>query len=374
VKILFYTPVNIRSGGGCERWHCDITNSLRKLGVDVEIVSGNLDEGTLKWSKDELVKELNRILYTCLYYINLFGVLIPTPRTISILYKNFSNVDYVHFIYGFMGQDILVLLLKIITGKKVIVGHHAPTLHSGKIHNFYMKYVSRYLMNLFDAHITLNKRDKQFFEQNWHIKNVHFIPSGVNVEKFLNKEKMKHEGLHFITVGRLEKQKGIDLMLLAIELFNKKFPNSNAVFHIVGNGFYKDMVEKFTSTHSNIIYHGYVNNDELVDLYAQCDVYLLPSREEPFGLVLIEAWSSGLPILATRTEGPSDMLVEGLNGWFIDAIDSVEEIFKGIESIYETYHNNVESLILMEKNCRSTGTKYSIDNMAKKIVEVFTYV
>ena len=67
-------------------------------------------------------------------------------------------------------------------------------------------------MNHFDSHIVLNKKDKDFFEKVWRIKNVHFIPSGVNVEKFLNKAKNRQQGLHFITVGRLEKQKGIDYL------------------------------------------------------------------------------------------------------------------------------------------------------------------
>lgn len=366
--MLFYSPVSLYSGGGAERWHCDITNALVGQGVDVSIVTGNLSEG--RWNKKSLQDNLGTIPFLELPYKKFFGILVPTPSVFYLLYKQFRQVDVIHFIYGFMGQDIIVALLKFVTGKKVIVGHHAPTFHKTRIHNLYMKYISRYLMHYFDYHMTLNKRDKFFFEKEWGIKNVYFIASGVWVEKYLKLKKQTNKGLQFFMVGRLSDQKGTDLLLPAIEQFNNKNPSNEFRFIFVGAGIYDEMAKNYTKRNKNIEFKGFVDDSVLMKLYQTSQIFLLPSREEPFGLVLIEAWSSGLPILATKTEGPLDMLKPNINGWFIKDI-SIKGIVQSLEEIKEKYKKDKHFFLKLETNCRQSGREYSIENTAKKMIEFF---
>ncbi len=369
MKILFYTPVKLLSGGGCERWHCDVTNSLKKqFGFDIEIISGNL--GDNKWSKTYLQQQLKATSYTQLDYITFMGILIPTPSTFFFLLKKIKEADAVHFIYGFFGQDILMAILGLLTGKKIIVGHHAPIFHSHKFHNLYMKFVSRHIMKFFDAHQTLNTSDKEFFEKNWGIKDVYFIPGGVRVEKFFKTKKQKHNELVFISVGRYEIQKGYDLLLEAIEKFNQRFTNNNARFLFIGGGNLKSLIVKYAKKYQNIIDLGYVPYEKMPNIYSKTDIYLLPSREEPFGLVLVEAWSSGLPVLATRTEGPRDMLKPDLNGWFIKEI-TADSIYESIVKLYQKYLKNKNYFLQFKNACQSTGKLYSIDTTAKRMKETF---
>ena len=92
----------------------------------------------------------------------------------------------------------------------------------------------------------------------------------------------------------------------------------------------------------------FVKYEEMPKMYKLSDVFLLSSREEPFGLILIEAWSSGMPVLATKTEGPLDMLKPNENGWFT-LETSVQGIFNGIEKIYlsnEIFYNISKPLCL----------------------------
>lgn len=369
MKILFYSPVQLLSGGGCERWHCDITSSLKKIfGYDIEIVTGNL--GQTRWSEEYLKVQLQGIKYTRLQFPLMAGVILPSLSKTIFLYKKFKEADAIHFIYGFMGQDILVALLKFLTGKKVIVGHHAPIYHSSRVHNLYMKYISKFVLRYFDYNQTLNKSDKDYFEKEWDIKNVHFIPSGVKVEKFLKLKKIKHKGLRFISVGRYALQKGIDLQLAAIELFNQKYKSNNTEFHFAGSGELENIIEDYRARNSNIINHGFLKYEDLPKLYASNDIYLLCSREEPFGLVLIEAWASGLPILATKVEGPKDMLKQGINGWFIEAVTE-KGIFEGIEKIYLKHFKKEINYAKLSKSCKKTGEIFNIDNTAKTMKEIF---
>jgi len=134
MRILFYSPVDLLHGGGCERWHCDITNSLvKQYGHEVEIVTGNL--GEKRWNENYLHTQLGGIPHIRIRYPILFNSILPTFSAFFLLLKKFRDADVVHFICGFIGQDLLVAGLKLITQKKVVVGHHAPIFHSSRLHN-----------------------------------------------------------------------------------------------------------------------------------------------------------------------------------------------------------------------------------------------
>lgn len=365
MKILFYSPVSLLQGGGCERWHCDITNSLKsQFNYEVEIITGNL--GKAEWSKEYLEEQLKGVPYIQLKFFIILGSLIPTPSAIFHLWRKIKDADCIHFIHGFAGQDLMFALFKLLLKRKVIVGHHPPIFHSSRVHNFYTRYISRYLLNFFDYHMTLNDSDKVFFEKKWGIKNVFFIPSGVRVEKFLEVKRKPRNGLVFVSVGRYALQKGYDLALQAMERFNQNFPNNKASFLFVGGGLMKPLIQKYAAKHKNIHDLGYVAYENMPQVYAKSDLFFLPSREEPFGLVLIEAWSAGLPVLATKVEGPLDMLKPGINGWFVDEI-SVDSLYNGLSKIYKQYQLNPGFLKKYGPDCRSTGKLYSIDVTAKRM-------
>lgn len=218
--------------------------------------------------------------------------------------------------------------------------------------------------------MTLNRNDKVILES-WGVSNVHFIPSGIRVEKFLRLPRVRHPILNFLSVGRYDTpQKGFDLTIPAIYKFNCRHPRAKAIFHFAGSGPSETVVEQAASKIKNILNHGFVNYEHIPNLYKSADVFLLSSRAEPFGLILIEAWSSGLPVLATHTAGPNDMLIQNQNGWFIDQI-SVEGILAGLESVYQLWLKSPNQLIEMSPLCRSTGEKYSIDTTATRMRQLF---
>ena len=365
MKLLFYSPVKLRNGGGCERWHCDVTQSLAKeFKHRVTIVTSNL--GDNKWSAEYLTSQLKDIPYVRLDDWTILGVAVPKPTSIIRLYKMMAEADVVHFIHGFAGQDLLVLGLKLLLKKRVVAGHHAPILHKIGFHNWYMSNISRRLLNFFDGHMTLNLRDKQFLENQWRIRGVKFIPSGIRLDKFLVIKRPRRHNLGFVTVGIYRLQKGLDLLMQAIEEFNRILPNNKAIFRLVGGGELKDTVTTHVAKNHNIIDLGYLKYEEMPGVYQQSDVYLLPSREEPFGLVLIEAWASGMPVLATKTEGPSDMLIEGKNGWFISEINSLA-ICDALVKLYNKWMHTPKERLFSEQLCRVTGSKFSIDTTAKRM-------
>jgi glycosyltransferase involved in cell wall biosynthesis len=69
---------------------------------------------------------------------------------------------------------------------------------------------------------------------------------------------------------------------------------------------------------------GWKSQDELVDLYAQADVFAMPSLIEAFGMVFLEAMAAGVPVIGTRVGGVPEMITDGKNGRLVSPQDSVE--------------------------------------------------
>lgn len=116
-------------------------------------------------------------------------------------------------------------------------------------------------------------------------------------------------------VGRMVYQKGPDLLVEAIPYILRYYPNAKFVF--VGDGEMRLSVEErarqLNVSHATR-FVGFKGGWELVDLYKSCDVVCVPSRNEPFGIVVLEGWSAGKPIVATMNGGPNEYLWHEVNG------------------------------------------------------------
>jgi glycosyltransferase involved in cell wall biosynthesis len=115
--------------------------------------------------------------------------------------------------------------------------------------------------------------------------------------------------------GRLSWQKGPDILVEAIPPILRQHPSSRFVF--VGDGDMRDALEsrirQLGVAHA-VRFLGYRNGDELVRLYKLAEVVCMPSRNEPFGIVVLEAWSAGKPVLASQNGGPAEYVRHEVNG------------------------------------------------------------
>ncbi len=115
--------------------------------------------------------------------------------------------------------------------------------------------------------------------------------------------------LRFITLGRMVKKKGFDILLDAF----KRCLNVGLDSHLIigGNGPERHQLLQFAEKlgiSNKIEFSGWVDNVE--QFLSQGDIFVLPSLDEPFGIVMLEAMASGKPIISTRTQGPSSVLDE----------------------------------------------------------------
>jgi len=168
-------------------------------------------------------------------------------------------------------------------------------------------------------------------------------------------------------VGRITQQKGPDLMMEAFPYVLKYHPRAKFVF--AGEGEMRRGME--TRAHQLGVAHamrfvGFQTNGTLADLYKSCDVVCVPSRNEPFGIVILEAWSAGKPVVSTRNGGPEEFVWHEVNGLKVQA--QPESIAWGVGTIFADF----EWARWMGRNGRiAAETAFNWDAIADQTLAVY---
>lgn len=120
------------------------------------------------------------------------------------------------------------------------------------------------------------------------------LTNGVDCSVFYPNSEVREDIPKFLFVGRTDVEKGIDILLSAAE---KIMVNYNFELHIAGDGNMKEAI--LHSKIPNLKYHGLLTGEDLYDLYRNCDVFVFPTKWDPFPLVIFEALASGLTVLVS---------------------------------------------------------------------------
>jgi UDP-GlcNAc:undecaprenyl-phosphate/decaprenyl-phosphate GlcNAc-1-phosphate transferase len=126
-----------------------------------------------------------------------------------------------------------------------------------------------------------------------------------------------------IFVGRLLQVKGVDVLIRSLAITRKHIPNAQLV--IVGDGPEEAILRQLAQelvTENGVKFMGFHDRDKLVELYACADVFCLPSRHEPWGVVVNEAAACGLPLVVSDRVGAHvDMVAPSQNGCVVPVDD-----------------------------------------------------
>jgi len=139
-------------------------------------------------------------------------------------------------------------------------------------------------------------------------------------------------------VGRLATQKGPDLLVEAVPLVLNT--RSDVKFAIVGDGYMRADLERRVNelgVSNAVRFLGSMSGRPLVELFKSTDCVCIPSRNEPFGIVVLEAWASGKPVVATSSGGPREFVDHGVDGYHVHP--SANSISWGICEIFSNFEN-----------------------------------
>ena len=113
--------------------------------------------------------------------------------------------------------------------------------------------------------------------------------------------------------------------------------------------------------------HIFPEKTELARLYREAGAFVLASDEEGFGVTVIEAMASGIPVISTRSGGPDDIIADGVDGYLVDR-DDAQALADRMTNLSSNHQRNIEMGIRAR---RSVEERYSEAVTASAFIEVF---
>ena len=163
--------------------------------------------------------------------------------------------------------------------------------------------------------------------------HIFLMPMMVDNSKFYNKSTRISNAFTFLYVGRIVDCKNLVTLLNA---FVERFVGrDDVILDVVGDGPLLSAYKQSFSEYKNIVFSGKCVADSLVEKYHSADVFILPSAYEPWGLVVNEAMSAGLPVIVSDQVGAAYDLVEGKDTGFVFKWNDVQDLQRKMLAIYE---------------------------------------
>ncbi|WP_180160174.1 glycosyltransferase family 4 protein [Acinetobacter sp. YH12054] len=280
--------------------------------------------------------------------------------------------NYIHIIPGY-GNPLLLKLRKLFSKNNVKWIHWSEKASQGwkwyasypkkKLHAYY---INKHALGA----LAIGEHAKQDFIK-WGVdeEKIDLLPYSFNTIKVNNPDKeiveFKKDRKAFLFVGSLYPTKGIDLLLTA---FAKKFKNHpDWCLVLVGNqrsGYnYKDLSIKL-GIDKQVLFRGVIPAIDIHSAYSACDVFVLPSRYDGWGMVVNEALYCSLPVIASNAVGASLHLITSDNGYIFSSGDSNEL------AEYMGKYQDKKLLNLHSKNSKKQFELFNSDVFSKKLFDI----
>ncbi len=314
------------------------------IGIDASRAGKKIKTGT-EWYSYQLILQLTKIDYKNNYILYTKSDAINFP---SHLPANFK-IKILHWPFLFFWTHFRLSLEMLINPPDILFvpAHSVPLIHRNRtivtihdlgflhfpqlyslISRLYHRFSAWWSIKFAKKIITISNFTKQDILKNFNIdKNkIEVIPLGINPSDFyqtdnkFNLTDFKIKNKYFLYIGRIEKKKNIEFLLHTWQEFLKT--NRNFSLVLAGKDGYgsQEIKNKFKNL-ENVIFLGYVSEQEKIFLLKNCFAFIFPSLFEGFGLPILEALAAGsLVLCANNTSLPE---VGGDIVWYFDPKDQI---------------------------------------------------
>lgn len=364
---------------------CMLKHALEKKGHQVFVVTVNNDSLKYSIEDDNTVIRIPGIPVG-IYDYRLTGVY--PLRAINIIKKWKLDVIHSHTEFG-VGTFARIIAKQL----DIPLVHTYHTMYEDYVHyithgyfNKSSKKIVEYL-TLFYCDKTANelivptKKTYDLFKEKYEVdKNIHIIPTGIEIERFY-KENVDHKKVTslkkklmllkddfvIVFVGRIAEEKNIVFLIEAQKEITKKYDNIKLI--IIGDGpdsdKYKALSKKIKVDNS-IIFTGKVPWEEVPCYYQLADVFATASTTETQGLTVIEAMAGGVAPLCIDDESFRNVVIDDLNG----------RIFKNkkeyIKDVFDLYNDSAK-LESLSKQARLNAERHSSKYYAEGVLDVYEH-
>ena len=228
----------------------------------------------------------------------------------------------------------------------------------------YKKYVNEILKNA-DDYMAVNNDIANSIKKVR--KDCHIVPNFIDCNKFDVERIKTNKDFNLISICNFYKVKALEVLLKALNIVVNEKNNKDVKLKIVGTGDYKDYYQSVCNSlnlNENVEFVGYVENAKIPNILANSDVLCISSTVETFCIPIVEAFSSGIPVITTDCTGP------------LEIVDKTNSIVVPKNNI-EEYSN---AILKMKKEYKKYNSKeikkYAFDRydksvICKKIINIF---
>lgn len=254
-----------------------------------------------------------------------------------------------------------------IHNRQVIDGLPNPMRFFARVSNPLMKVIDINLVSHADYALVNSRYTAERYRGIYGVLETDVIYPGVDISEFPARPTEKDN--YILCVSRLTKFKRIDLVLDALSLLKQRGFSKKLV--VVGDGEEKEnLMEQCQKLGlaATVTFTGKINRNLLILYYARAQCVVFPSVDEPFGIVPIEAQAAWTPVIATRSGGPMESVIDGETGFLVEP-NSVDELTERILYLDQN-REVVESMGISGR--RNVENTFSWEKASEQLLEVFT--
>lgn len=307
IKILYViTSLGI---GGAERLLLSYLKLLNHQKYDFHVIA-------LREKPDDLLEEIS--LHSEVSVLGIRSAFSPSVvfRLVKLINQIKPDIIHSHLFQARFYTAIAHLISK----RGILITHKHNNVNPKK-HNVFiiLEMISIFLSKKVIAISNSVKRSLNRYEL-VPSKKIFILHNGIDYEKFFkiaeSNNILRENPIVIGTVCRLEPQKGIQYLLLAMRIILTKFPSVR--LEIVGDGSLFQELQSLTKdlgiSNSVKFFGKFV---DVIPFYKKMNLFVLPSLYEGFGIVLLEAMAAGVPVIATNVDGIKEVVIDGESGILI---------------------------------------------------------
>lgn len=280
------------------------------------------------------------------------------------------------FADSFRIWTLFALLLKPLGKWRVILAYEGSSPSVDYRNSVVRLSLRRMMVKASDAYITNSQAGKDYLikvlnaEESCVFARPYEVPDSKSLSGQLNNAEASSPKLQrpvFFFVGHLVRRKGLHLLLEACAILQGQGYNEYTLL-VVGDGPQREELEAFSKNHNleeQVKWIGQVNYDRLGAYFQEADVFVLPTLEDTWGMVVLEAMLFGKLVLCSRRAGTAEMIIDGQNGYVFDPNQP--------EKLAELMHwfiNNPTLISIMGEKSKQTIDKYTPEAVSRSLAEV----
>ena len=329
------------------------------------------------------------------YYRNIFYLILPyiNPEHYNILHLNYRSCIDLAYLLKYELRFKILLVWHYQTWIDLLIESDVDKVLSNKVKrlsaieeqfckeyakdNELLKCCDGIILLADHSYLRLNKmfdlKTQRIFIVNNGIEDKYV--SNINRDTLKVKFEFDVSDKIVLYVGRLDSNKNPSVLISAFDKLKQCLNNLKLV--IVGQGNFRQPLSILYPRYKNIIFTGFLEQEQLSELYRIADLGVIPSHYEEFGYVATEMLMYGIPIISNKSSGLSDVIGSDLYGDLIDLYrsDNQEDSINLLASSMARLLLDQDRRVLLSKNARLRYLeKFSIDIFKQKMIEVYNAI